>query len=112
MSGYAYQAGRFSLARSTLMLPHPHGEAAAIAEASRACSLALTALDLTRFDEDVRHWIETLQGLIRAFDCRREAPAQQAAVADAILSDAEKREFSNIIDLLADWFNLQFWAES
>ena len=63
MSSLNYPKEKFSVARSTLMLPHPRGEASSISSAFHEISLGLADLDKSCLDDDARRWIEEIEEL-------------------------------------------------
>lgn len=104
---YAFQAVGFARARRSLMWPHPNGEAAALTDALDSCGQALTRLDRSGFDTDVVRWLESLENLLGA-----HARTQFARAPVSPWSTLEQEQFANLVDVLADWFNLHLWSTS
>ena len=51
---FSYPAEKFKAARSNLMLPHPKGEAASIANAFAECAFAISKVDPADLDNYAR----------------------------------------------------------
>ena len=108
MTDFAYPSEKFSVARSTLMLPHPRGEAASITDAFHSCSLGLAHLDKNTLDDDARRWVMDLDDLMNT-DGLEDPDGKKGLwmVKAETLTDEQKSQLSLIIDSLAVWFNSQ-----
>jgi hypothetical protein len=108
---FSYQGEKFSLARTSLMLPHSTGEERSIADAFRACSLGVHQFDISKIkDADVRDWLQTVTRLMST-EGIEDATGEGKWVHRARgMTMDEKRELSRAVDRLANWFNRHFWV--
>lgn len=106
---YSYQSQTFSKARSCLMLPHPSGEAASIAQAFHECSLGLHDLDRDNTDDSVRNWLSQLDELMDTSGLEDQDKKGLWHVKASELSTDQKLQLSGIIDELAHWFKSGFY---
>lgn len=60
----SYQSEKFAAARSSLMLPHPKGEANSIASAFFNCSLALDGIDRSKLKPEQKYLVDQLDKLM------------------------------------------------
>lgn len=109
---FAYQAEKLSAARSSLMLPHPQGEAQSIAHAFHECSLGLHELNEDQLDDNARSWVRRLKELMSTDGLRDPDGRGLWAVKAEDLGVDEKYELSRIVDELAHWFGRRFWTDS
>ena len=108
---FSYQGEKLSQARSSLMLPHPMGEARSLALAFELCSRAFHQFDTERLQDDTaRVWMETIKRLMDTTGV--EDPTGEGTYFQRArrMTEEEKREFSNAVDELASWFNREFWS--
>ena len=101
LTAFCYPMEKFTMARRSLMLPHPLGEAAAIGSAVRECQLGLQHLQEEELDEDTRARIRRLKEIMDT--TRRE---------DAELDLLQKSELSDLVDGLAEVFTRQFYSRA
>ena len=85
------------------MLPHPKGEAESIALAFHECELGLMRLPLDELDQDARHWVEQLRGLMDT-DGIPESPRGTWFVKASQLTVDDQMTLSHVVDELAHWF--------
>jgi hypothetical protein len=109
---FGYQSEKLSQARSVLMAPHPWSEEISFIEAFRYCTHAFEDFDVTRVkDKNACGWIETIKRFMdttNVQDPTNDGPWLQRARA---MDLEEKREFSEAVDELADWFKRQLLSE-
>lgn len=105
---FAYQAEKFSVARSSLMIPHPNGEAASIASAFHECSLGLHDLDEQKLDDNARGCVAKLNDLMDTSDLTDPDKRGLWAVKADSLTIEQKFELSRVVDELAHWFDRHF----
>ena len=100
----SYQSEKFTQARRNLMLPHPKGEAAAIAHAFLEVDLALHSFDESSLDQYARTRVTRLRQLMDTSSMPHgsETGAWQAKAKG--FSVDERSEVSSLIDELASWF--------
>jgi hypothetical protein len=98
LTAFCYAMEKFTMARRSLMLPHPLGEAAAIGSAVHEYHLGLHHLPEEELDESTRERIQRLKELI---DITRMEEAE--------LSLLQKSELSDLVDELAEVFTRQFY---
>ncbi len=108
MASFTYPSEKFSVARSTLMLPHPRGEAASITDAFRSCLLGLASVDKNTLNDDARQWIMDLDDLMNT-DGLEDPDGKKGLwmVKAETLTDEQKSQLSLVIDSLAVWFKSQ-----
>ncbi len=108
MTDFAYPSEKFSVARSTLMLPHPRGEAASITDAFRSCSLGLARVDKNTLDDDARRLVMDLDDLMNT-DGLEDPDGKKGLwmVKAETFTDEQKSQLSLIIDSLAVFFKSQ-----
>ncbi len=109
---FAYQSEKFSVARSSLMVPHPNGEAASIASAFHECSLGLHELDEQTLDDHARGWVVKLKDLMDTSGLTDPDGRGLWAVKAASLTIEQKFELSRVVDELAHWFDRHFWSNN
>ncbi len=108
MTDFAYPSEKFSVARSSLMLPHPRGEAASITDAFHSCLLGLAGLDKSTLDDDARRWVTDLDALMNTDGLEDpDGNTGLLMVKAKMLTEEQKSQLSLIIDSLAVWFNYQ-----
>jgi hypothetical protein len=105
MTKYNYPTEKFAVARSSLMLPHPRGEAESIAEAFHECSLGLHRLDEDGLDDDARHWIVVLRRLMNTDGLEDPTERGLFLLKAETLTVEDKFELSRVVDELACWFD-------
>jgi hypothetical protein len=109
---FAYQGEKLSQARSSLMAPHPMGEDRSFASAFEFCSRAFYDFDVERIkDENAHGWIDTIKRLMSTDGVSDPTDEGTFIHRARALTDEEKREFSNAVDELASWFNMEFWSD-
>jgi len=97
---YSYQAQKLGEARRALMLPVSESEHAAYGYASALISLGFNNFDFSALPTEFpRHHLESLQLLMDVQQARE-------------LTRDEKRQFSQDVDALAHWFDMEFWLSS
>lgn len=104
MQKFAYPSEKFSIARSSLMLPHPRGEAASIVSAFHECSLGLHGLRDEDLDDSARGWVAKLKELMDTSGIQDPTVRGMWFIKAERLTDDEKLELSRIVDELARWF--------
>lgn len=113
MRRFSYQKKQFSAARSSLMLPHPEGEAASIASAFYECSRGLHTLDEQELDDSVRYSLTKVKELMDTSGLANPADPDQRGLwmvkADS-LTEEQKFDLSRAVDELAHWFEMEFWS--
>ncbi len=102
---FSYQAEKFSVARSALMLPHPRGEHESIANAFHECSLGLHQFDRSRLSDDANQWVGKLDALMETKGLSDPNGEGLWAVKAKTFTDDEKIELSRLVDELAHWFD-------
>lgn len=102
---YSYPAEKFSVARSSLMLPHPRGEAASISNAFHECSLGLHELDRQDLDDSAAQWLRQLDDLMNTDGLDDPHGKGTWMIKAEQLDEDQKVELSRIIDELAHWFD-------
>jgi len=108
---FDYQGEKLSQARSSLMLPHTMGEEQSIASAFEVCDRAFHQFDVSRIkDDNARGWVDTIKRLMDTTGV--EDPTGEGTYTQRArrMNTEEKREFSNAVDELASWFNMEFWS--
>jgi hypothetical protein len=107
MKNFGYQAERFRSAVRALMLPHPKGEAEAIATAFQECHLAFKDIDRDDLDEGAKEWVQKIEESMNAVgeDNLREKWLIRAEK----LNVEEKTELSECVYALNAWFHMYFW---
>ena len=95
----SYLAEKFNASRRILMLPHPRGEAHAIADAFFELSLALGHVDPAQHPESAQQ-LQRLKALIEG--AGNDTGAWYAKAKG--FSVDERREISSLIDFLASRF--------
>lgn len=111
MRKYAYQAEKLSLARNSLMLPHPQGEAKSIASAFNACSLGFHEMDRKGLDANARRWVKKIEGFMDTKGIEDPEGIGTHELEARTLTEDEQRELSQAIDELAHWFDREAWGE-
>jgi len=106
---FRYPAEKFSVARLSLMLPHPRGEATSIASAFHEISLGLYDLDEVDLDEQARSWINEINELMDTTGIKDPSGRGQWLIKAEQLTEDQKFELSRIVNELAYWFDRQFW---
>jgi len=104
MQKFTYPSEKFSVARSSLMLPHPRGEAASIASAFHECSLGLHDVRDEDLDNHARGWVAKLRELMDTSGIQDPTGRGMWLIKAEQLSEEEKFELSRIVDELAHWF--------
>jgi hypothetical protein len=100
----SYQAEKFTLARRALMLPHPRGEAAAIADAFLELSLALHHYDETKLEEFASGRVRRLRELMDISDVKTGSEVGAWTHKAKGFGSEERQEVSRLVDELATWF--------
>jgi len=111
MKNFGYQAERFRSAVYALMLPHPNGEADAIARAIHECSLAFQDLDRDDLDEGAKEWAQKIGEFMKTGDAGNE-PRDKWLAKAGLLTEDQKYELSTCIYELNAWFHMYFWSHS
>jgi hypothetical protein len=109
MKNFGYQAERFRAAVCALMLPHPKGEADAIAAALHECHLAFQDLDPDDLEESAKEWVQKLEKVMRSDAVGGELPGKWLTIAEGLTVD-QKSEISNCVFELNAWFHMYFWS--
>jgi hypothetical protein len=110
---FDYQAEKFSEARRALMLPHPRGEEASIAEAFHAIERALYRFDTSSIeDSDAIGWIRQLEALKDTSGLTDETGDGLWTVKARQLSTEERLRLSQMVDELAHWFDRKVWGNT
>jgi hypothetical protein len=107
MKNFGYQAERFHSAVLALMLPHPEGEAEAIASAFQECHLAFRDMDRDDLDAGAREWMEKIEEYI-CVDAGDDLHGKWLLKAEK-LNVEEKSELSECVYELNSWFHMYFW---
>jgi hypothetical protein len=100
----SYQSEKFHQARRNLMLPHPKGEAAAVAHAFLEIDLALHSFDESTLDDYPRSRIARLRQLMDTSSVPHGSETGGWQAKAKGFSVDEKSEVSNLVDELASWF--------
>jgi hypothetical protein len=100
----SYQAEKFNLARRALMLPHPKGEAAAVADAFLELSLALHKFDDAALASGAREQLQRLRELMDTSGTEHGSERGAWAAKAKGFSTEDKLEISALVDSLASWF--------
>lgn len=103
MNKYEYAAEKFVTARSSLMLPHPKGEAISIADAFFECSLSLRTLNQDDLDDGARTSLRRLEELMDTTGM--DDPDSRYKIKAERFTLDQKLELSREIDYLASWFD-------
>lgn len=111
-SRFSYAAEKLGVARSTLMLPHPRGEAASITDAFLLCEMGLKGIPLDELDDDARDWVVALEELMDTTGVDGPPGRETWRLWAETFSEEEKREVSRVVDELADWFRRESTNES
>ena len=105
---FSFPAEKFKAARSHLMLPHPKGEAASIANAFAECAFGISKVDAAAdLDDYARELLSKLNALIDPVGLRDPADRGMYTIKAEKLSIEQRRELSSIVDELASWFDLK-----
>ena len=102
---YKYSSEKFSVARRSLMLPQPRGEAESIASAFHEISLGLHNLDEGGLDEAARTWVEKIKKLMDTTGIDDPAGRGQWLIKAEQLKEDQKFELSRVLGELAHWFD-------
>ena len=102
---YSYQAEKLSSARSSLMLPHTHGEAESIASAFHALSLAFHELDIHGLNETARCWVNKLKEYMDTTGISNPDGEGTWVIKARTFSPDDQHEISFTVDELAHWFD-------
>ncbi len=109
---FTYQSEKLSQAQSALMTPHPMGEEKSFALAFDYCTRAFKDFDVTRvMDENAYGWIETIKRLMDTTNVQDPTSDGKWIQRARAMDLEEKREFSEAVDDLADWFKRQLLSE-
>jgi len=111
MKNFGFQAEKFRSAVYALMLPHPKGEADAIARAFNECSLAFQDLDRDDLDESAKEWAQKLDEFMKTGDTGNDLRGKWLVKAER-LSEDQKYELSACIYELDAYFHQYFWSQS
>jgi len=95
-------------ARRCLMLPHPDGEAASIAEAFAECRAGLDVLP-THLDEDAHPYVDTINEAMDTSGIENPYDRGADTVKAEKLTPEQKYEFSRAVDELASYLNRRFY---
>ena len=95
-------------ARRRLMLPHPDGEAASIAEAFAECRAGLDVLP-THLDEDARPYVDTINEAMDKTGIEDPLRRGTDTVKAEQLTLEQRYEFSRAVDELASYLNRRFY---
>ncbi|MBK5275849.1 MAG: hypothetical protein JJE30_12455 [Desulfuromonadales bacterium] len=102
---YSYPSEKFSVARHSLMLPHPKGEAESIMHAFHECSLGLHDVDRDSLDDDARKWVHELEELMNTGGLEDPTSKGLWVIKAEQLTIDNKFRLSHIVDELACWFD-------
>ena len=102
---------KMNLARRCLMAPHLASEDQAFADSFHACWLGLDNFDENLVAEygDAQEWIRTIKRIIDTTGFGDPTSGGYLARVQAMTYE-EKRDFSNAVDELANWFRREDWA--
>jgi hypothetical protein len=109
MKNFGYQAEKFRSAVCTLMIPHPRGEAEAIAAAFQECRLAFQDLDRDDLDESAKEWAQVLEAYMGVDEGAEGLYGRWLAKAEGFTVE-QKRELSECVLELNAWFHMYFWS--
>jgi len=102
---FSYQVEKFSSARSSLMLPHPEGEAKSLCDAFRECSLGLHNFDESLIqDDNALNNIRKIKESMNSSGLNDQEEKGLWRIKAESLSEEEKYDFSNAVDELASYF--------
>ncbi|WP_313242123.1 hypothetical protein [Stenotrophomonas sp.] len=102
----SYQSEKFSVARACLMLPHPQGEDASIAEAMFNIDLALDRYEVpSDFNEDAAGQLAELRRLMDRGGLEDSDKIGLYKVLAHTWGVDEQHRFSHLVDELAWWFS-------
>lgn len=104
---FSYPAEKFKAARTYLMLPHPKGEAASIANAFAECSFAISKVDPESLDDHARDSLAKLKELMDTLGLKDPADRGLYTIKAEKLTIEQRRELSSIVDELASWFDIK-----
>ena len=104
---FSFPAEKFKTARSNLMLPHPKGEAASIADAFAACASGISKVDPVDLDDYAREALSKLNALIDPIGLRDPAGRGMHTIKAEKLSIEQRRELASTVDELASWFDIK-----
>lgn len=107
MNDYAYPSEKLSVARRSLMLPHPRGEAESIAGAFEECSHGLHDLRNEDLDDNARRWVATIKELMDTSGIQDPSGRGTFVIKAERLTEEQKFELSRVIDELAHWFDMR-----
>jgi hypothetical protein len=102
---FNYAAEKFAAARRSLMLPHPRGEAASIADAFHECSLGLEDIEDDWLEEPARDWVNTLNHLMDTEGIEDPKGLGTHQLKAERLTESEMFDLSRVVDELAWWFH-------
>ncbi|MCA1322881.1 hypothetical protein [Herbaspirillum sp. alder98] len=102
---YSYQAEKFFVARSALMLPHTRGEAESVAEAFHECSLGMHRFSEDGLDENARTWLAKLSEFMDTSSVNDTSGRGAWVVKAEKFSTDDLIQISTLIDELATWFD-------
>ncbi|MBB1599992.1 hypothetical protein [Variovorax sp. UMC13] len=97
---YGYLSQKFSLARSSLMLPHPHGEVASVTAAMHECAEALGGVKDQR-PERLEPYLSRLISFMDTTGMVDPDGRGLHAVKAESFTDHERHQFANTVDELA-----------
>ncbi len=103
---FSYEAEKFSVARSALMLPHLEGESKSIYHAFNACSLGLDNLDRKLLTDD--NAIKNVSKIEELMDTSGLTDSEDKGlwkIKAELLSEEEKYDLSTAVDELASYFS-------
>ncbi|KGR44446.1 hypothetical protein [Xanthomonas vasicola] len=101
----SYQTEKFNVARSNLMLPHPRGEDASIAEAMFNVTLGLNNYQMPDdFNEDAARQLRELQGMMLTDGLEDPNREGLHSVLARTMDVDQRHRFSTLVDELAWWF--------
>lgn len=101
---FSYPSEKFSTARRNLMLPSPSHEAEDIAMAFHECHLGLLDVRPEDLDDNARHWVTVLKGLMNTTDIEDPTGRGKWPIKAERLSADDKIQLVRVMDELAHWF--------
>jgi len=102
----SYQSEKFSVARSCLMLPHPRGEEASIADAMFNIDLGIDGFQVPDdFNEDAAGQLAELRRMMVRDGLEDPEGVGLYTVLARTWDVDERHRFSHLVDELAWWFS-------
>jgi hypothetical protein len=101
---WSYPAEKFFAARRMLMLPHSEGEAESLKYAFAEIDHGLRRIPRDDLDADARAWVATIEEAMDTAGIEDPDGLGTWYLKAGRLSHDQKRQFSNAVDELANWF--------